>query len=551
MPLRTLVVLLAGLLAAASASAQSADLPRYASEELICERPARDHSGPPRSDVGVVGSDLQKVVWQLRRGGSRNAAYVIVNGEGIGPTADEFLDPVLSPDGQHVLRAGRQGKAWFVFLDGDQLAGPLDEIRGLRFAPDGRALFAGRRAKVWAWFVERQEQPVTGVEVGAIAVSGQRVAYAARQADGWHVVADGQQGPALDAVMEILFSPDGSRLACLVARGDRMVVVVDGKEEPARAGVVALRWSADSKRLAYVGLDPGKDGAVGQVVVDGLASRLFPAMIQNIVGEMRAAVANLRSYGNWSPPEPRPYLTGASAPVFRSDGKLVYAARVVAPEQRIQIQGGGLSMVPGLTRAFRQEGIFVEGSERPLFPASLVAAGPVLSEVGERAAWVEWDAADDKWIGFVAGQPEGSVSSVTGRANFAQQLTLSRDGSRVAFVHVAESGVPRGAGTPALWQVVAARVKSAQYEAENVLNLRFGDDGRHFAYEVHGARELEVRGRKYAAFVVLDGIPGRAYSELLPGSMRFVKPNAVSYVARVQETGGGPYRYYRVTQTTP
>jgi hypothetical protein len=551
MPLRTLAVLLAGLFATASASAQSAELPSYASEELICERPARDHSGPPRSDAGVVGSDLKKVVWQLRRGGPRNVAYVIVNGEGIGPTADEFLDPVLSPDGQHVLRAGRQGKAWFVWLDGDQLAGPLDEIRGLRFSPDGRALFAALRAKTWSWFVERQEQPVGGLEIGTIAVSGRRVAYAARLADGWHLVADGQSGAALDAVMEILFSPDGSRLACLGARGDRMVVVVDGKEEPLRAGVVALRWSADSKRLAYVGLDPGQDGAVGQVVVDGLASRPFPTMIQNIVGEMRAAVANLRAYGYWSPPEPRPYLTGASAPVFRSDGKLVYAARVVAPEQRIQIQGGGLSMVPGLTKALRQEGIFVEGSERPLFPASLVAAGPVLSEVGERVAWVEWDAADDKWVGFVAGQPEGSVRSVTGRVNFAQQLTLARDGSRIAFVHRADSGAPRGAGTPALWQVVATRVKSRELEAESVTNLRFSDDGRHFAHEVHGARGLEVPGRKYAAFVVLDGVPGRAYSELMPGSMRFVKPNAVSYVARMQETKDGPYRYYRVTQTTP
>ena len=110
----TPVVLIAALASAASALAQPVASPPHAAEELIGERPTKDFSRD-WWDGTIVSSDLGKVVWRARNG-------VVVNGQPLGSPADELVEPALSPDGQHVLSAGRVGKAWFVWLDGQPAA---------------------------------------------------------------------------------------------------------------------------------------------------------------------------------------------------------------------------------------------------------------------------------------------------------------------------------------------------------------------------------------------------------------------------------------------
>ncbi len=568
------VILSAALVSAASASAQPALAPPRATEELICERPEKDARLGWWTDT-QVSRDLQKVVWRSRNG-------VVVNGETLGPPADELIEPALSPDGRHVLRAGRQQKSWFVWLDAQQIAGPFDGVRLAHFTPDGRVVFSAKRANAWTWFVDGKEQPVTtpaakgddyvlcNVELAAwglhvptipyalercrsalIALAGDRVAYPTKRIDGWHMVVDGQIGPPFERIIQITFSPDGSRLAYLGIRKNRVVAVVDGREEPVRDAVEGLRFSADSKRVAYLAVDTSKD-ATGLVVADGAPSRSYPALIQDVGRDLHVNRA-LIELGFWRSPALLPYFTGASAPLFRSDGKVVYAARTAAALRWILLEDRGLEAVPDITKAPGKEGIWVEGTDKPLFPASLVLSGPVQSEVGEHVGWVELDAKADTYVGFVDGQPKATVPGTPRpRSNSVLDVTLSRDGSRLAFVHVARGhGWIRG-DLHALRRVVATGLEDKPYDANYLANLRFSDDGKHLAYEVHGAKGFEVRGPGgYADLVVLDGVPGRAYSEVLPGTMRFVGQNAVRYVARVQETKGGPYRYYRVTQTAP
>lgn len=567
------VGLIAVLASAASALAQPAAAP-HAAEELIGERPTKDFSRD-WWDGTTVSSDLRKVVWR-----ARNA--VVVNGQPLGPPAQDLVEPALSPDGQHVLTAGRVGKAWFVWLDGQQLAGPLDGARWPRFTPDGRVIFEARRGDSWTWFVDGKEQPVTVPSTRAdgsfcsaqasglidwdvdpavpealeqcrsalIAVAGGRVAYPTKQVDGWHMVVDGQIGPPFEKIVRITFSPDGSRLAYLGVRKDRIVAIVDGKEEPVRDAVEGLRFSPDSKRVAYLAIDASKDAA-GQIVADGAPSRSYPALIQNVSRDLSS---NFVFFGFWNSPELLPYMTGASAPLFRSDGKVVYAARTVAPPKRYLLEGAGIGAWPDIARPAGQEGIWVEGADKPLFPASLVVSGPVLSEVGGHVGWVEWDVKADSWVGLVDGQPSATVASAPRpRTNGVEAMALSRDGSRVAFVHAAKGrGWIRG-DRHALRRVVATGLEDQPYDAGFIASLRFSDDGKHLAYEVHGAKGLKVEGQghAYADLVVLDGVPGRAYAQVMQGTLRFVAPNAVAYVARVRETEDGPYRYYRVTQTAP
>jgi hypothetical protein len=568
---RNPAVLIAALVSAASAFAQPAASPPRVTEELICERPEKGAWQGWWTDT-QVSRDLRKVAW-LSRGS------VVVNGETLGPPADEFIEPALSPDGLCVLSAGRQEKSWFVWLDAQQVGGPFDEVRRAHFSPDGRVIFAAKRGKTWTWFVDGKEQPVTTPEIGLcngeylvvsaaggvriptipgalercwaafIAVARDRVAYPTKRVDGWHMVIDGQIGPPFEKIVQITFSPDGSRLAYLGVRKDRIVAVVDGKEEPDRNAVEGLRFSADSKRVAYLAVDTSKD-VTGQVVADGAPSRAYPALIRNVDGNRRANLGALY-LGFWKSPELLPYLTGASDPLFRADGKVVYAARTTGSRHTL-LDGAGLETAPGIDEAGK-EGIWVEGTDQPLFPASLVLSGPVQSEVGDHVGWVEWEVKGGRWVGFVDGQPRATVlSAPKPRSNSAEHVTLSRDGSRLAFVAVAGgSGFLSGRVTYALRRVVATGLEDKPYDAADLTNLRFSDDGKHLAYEVHGAKGLEVLGPGYAGLVVLDGVPGRVYAEVLPGSMRFVGPDAVRYVARVQETKGGPYRYYRVTQAVP
>lgn len=544
---RIRVVPIAALMCAASALAQSAAPPPRLTEELICERPMKAAEWLAKDQVS---SDLGKVVRVFQRN-------VLVNCEPLGPPADELLQPALSPDGQHVLRAGRQAKSWYVWLDAQQIAGPFDGVRRAHFAPDGRVVFAAKRAQAWTWFVDGKEQPVTTPALkedggicngemvglwnpdhpatrpavercwsGLVALTRDRVAYSVKRADGWHLVVDAQIGPPFERILQITFSPDGSRLVYLGLRKERVVPVVDGKEEPAHDAIEGLRFSADSKRVAYLAIDTTK-GVTGQVVADGVPSRPYPVASLDLVEQVLRSNLGFSRLGFWLSPPLLPVLTGASGPLFRSDGKVIYSA----------------------ITATGQTGIWVEGAEQPLFKAG-DPHEVVQSEGGEHIAWLDRDAKSDSWVGLVDGQPRGSAPRVPKKSDFAEQLTLSRDGSRLAFVHVVGGFAPNQLAVHAPRRVVATGLEDKAYDALFLTDLRFSDDGKHLAYVVIGAKGVGA-SQFGNGFVVFDGVPGRVYSVVLPETLRFVGPDTVRYVAVVQESKKAPFRYYRVTQTAP
>jgi dipeptidyl aminopeptidase/acylaminoacyl peptidase len=416
-----------------------------------------------------------------------------------------------------------------VWQDGEQIAGPFDEVKGVQYTGEGRPAFAVKRAKSWTWVVSGKEEPVTGSDTRRVAVAGARVAYDVKGPLGWSLVVDGKAGPVFDAIVTLDFSPDGTRFAYLGVRKNTIVPVVDGKEEPAHANVDGIRFSGDSKRLAYVAMDTAKkEGVVGRIVLDGVPGRAHPALLLNLEADLRAAYFDLKTFGLWRPPGLRPILTGTSAPIFRADGKLLYAGSA-----------------PGAA-----ESVWLEGEDKPLFQPSFLAAGPVLSAKEERIGWVE--NLEGQWAGFVDGQRGPSAPTVNNRVNDASDLTLSPDGSRIAFVHIAGGGsFARGMAAHALRRVVVTGGEEKTYDAGDTTNLQFSADGSRFAYVVHEAKGFEHPGSKNGSFVVLDGFPGRVYSNVLPGTLRFMGPDAVSYVARLQDVKDGPYRYYRVTQTLP
>jgi hypothetical protein len=111
-----------------------------------------------------------------------------------------------------------------------------------------------------------------GIAGWSIAFAGDHIAFAARVAAKWVVVADGRPGEPWDAIGHVVLSPTG-RLAYVAERSGRWSVVTDGCAGPAFDAILSgtLTWSRDGARLAYVGELAGRVHAV----VDGVPGAEF------------------------------------------------------------------------------------------------------------------------------------------------------------------------------------------------------------------------------------------------------------------------------------
>jgi hypothetical protein len=105
---------------------------------------------------------------------------------------------------------------------------------------------------------------------------GRHVAYAVADGDRHRLALDHCAGEAYDGIGEIVFSPDGERLAYAAALASRWHVVVDGQRGPALRSVFAhtLRFDRDGAHVAYVAEVEG--GA--RVFVDQTSGPLLDAV---------------------------------------------------------------------------------------------------------------------------------------------------------------------------------------------------------------------------------------------------------------------------------
>jgi hypothetical protein len=109
-------------------------------------------------------------------------------------------------------------------------------------------------------------QAFDGIAPEAIVFSmdGKRLAYAAEDWQGWHVVVDGQCGPARAGIGELLFSPDAKSFAYAALDDGHWRVIRDDAPGPPFEALLqgTLRFSADGVHLAYAALAQGKVHAV-------------------------------------------------------------------------------------------------------------------------------------------------------------------------------------------------------------------------------------------------------------------------------------------------
>ncbi|HMC53590.1 MAG TPA: hypothetical protein VKH19_00335 [Gemmatimonadaceae bacterium] len=166
--------------------------------------------------------------------GSGRRTCVRVTGEPEGCYQQVSLGAVATDaNGEHSAYAAYRGGVWMVVKDGEAQRG---------------------------WH---------GVGAPVLARSGDRVAYAAEDADGrWRVVVNDSAGPVFDEVLygSVQFDRMGRRLAYVATRDSQAFVVIDGKVSRRWRRVQRITFDATGNHVAYAAFD----GAVYRVVVDGM-----------------------------------------------------------------------------------------------------------------------------------------------------------------------------------------------------------------------------------------------------------------------------------------
>jgi WD40-like Beta Propeller Repeat len=160
----------------------------------------------------------------------------------------------LSPDGRRIYHLDHDLDRWFV--DGV----PLPEgTKYAEFAPDGRLYTVADDQA----FIDAVPLGVPGSDNPVFTPDGQHSAWDAKVGDKKVLVRDGKiASDQMDAVLNIVFNPDGTRIAFQAWEGEypeqREFVVVDGIEGPRFDSTALWHFSPDSRHLAYRAEESGK-----------------------------------------------------------------------------------------------------------------------------------------------------------------------------------------------------------------------------------------------------------------------------------------------------
>lgn len=148
----------------------------------------------------------------------------------------DSIGPVTwSEDGKHHAYAARKGHEEFAVIDGVP-SEPFEAVmpKGIALGRDGdRPIFAAKRAD--GWHVIRGTAGPAFDEVSAPIVDAQsrRWAYTGKSGNQSQAVIDGSLGPLFSWVGEVVFSRGGAHAGYIAGKGERTVVSIDGREHEA------------------------------------------------------------------------------------------------------------------------------------------------------------------------------------------------------------------------------------------------------------------------------------------------------------------------------
>lgn len=165
---------------------------------------------------------------------------------------------VFSPNSQHLVYGAKLGEKWFVVVN-EQEQKPYDGIGEGKviFSPDSRRLAYGARMgnKECVIVNGKEGKGYDAVGEGSLIFSADstRFAYVAGDGKKWFTVIDGSEEKPYDDIRlgSLQFSADGSRFAYVARSGKKWFLVIDGKEGRRLDAIGNLILSPNNQRVAY------------------------------------------------------------------------------------------------------------------------------------------------------------------------------------------------------------------------------------------------------------------------------------------------------------
>jgi hypothetical protein len=174
------------------------------------------------------------------------------------PSVFVLREPVFSADSRRLAYSAADRQGAYVVVDGEQIGPSYARVMGLCFSPDSArfahlATDASRQTIVVVDGKVVGEYPLAYMTV-EFSPDSRKYAYAAKNLRGnGMIVVDGQTvGTHPDDAFGPKFSPDSRRLAYWGKRGEQLYVVTDGKAGPTLTGEPSpIRFSPDSRFTVY------------------------------------------------------------------------------------------------------------------------------------------------------------------------------------------------------------------------------------------------------------------------------------------------------------
>jgi hypothetical protein len=446
------------------------------------------------------------LAWAESQGG---IVTVRLDGKQQGQGYKEVSHLNFNADESHFVFFGmRTNSLWVFVMDGQEKPQEYKEVTAIVFQPNGSSYAYGacQEKKKCKLVVDGTE---TGAEYQNISFprysrDGKRLAYMGKKEKKWIAVVDGKEfGPEIDDFWGSLwgFTHDGTRFFAAGENKGDWFYVLDGQAGPSFGVISPIHFSSDGQHYTYGGasakLGLKKQKTTGSIVVDGQTATSYEgkgmsgALAQGFGRYTETLASGVRDFS--------PDFHGVSSPWFNAEGKLVYAAR----------------------RDKGDVAVFV-GSD----------AGPGFDEILSFVAFSD----DSKHFAYVARRekefvevrdnaPGKPFSSTRHEASDVPWIAINDDATHLAYETVSGGNqFKAGQTSRALRSVVLDGQQGPEYDALNLRNFHFLEDGKHYFYEVIGAK-----GNK--DLVNVDGHESQLYDFVI--SSRFVPHSkTMSFVAR-------------------
>jgi len=392
-------------------------------------------------------------------------AYVYESEEGFkvclnidcGPYVDRVARgmPVVSPNGKHVAAVVQKGGDARVMLGG-AMSEAYDRVYDLRFSPDSMILayIAQKDDAFFVYLNQDRQQSFAAIdpEQGLVfSRDSNHLAYVA-SGDGqsWHLVKNGEPGPAYEQIKHVTFSPDSKRLAYAAKKEGKWHLVEGDDMGPGYVEIKRVQFGPDSDQLVYAARDD--DGAF--MVLDGKKSKTFGHLpgepvfsrdgerLAYAVAEQRRGDVRMRIVVDG---ETGPAFHRIGAYLFSPDGKQFAYMAVDDDEKAMMVNDGEVSeaydsigkpvFAPNGNHlayaVYRKESakwaVKKDGEKGPAFD---VVEDPVFCPKGDRMAYLVQDG--DRFMVVEDGDIEDSY-------DWAEMVDFSPDGEHLVYA-AAEEG---------------------------------------------------------------------------------------------------------------